>query len=142
VLAVSISAKKGEKKKNVSKVKLKSDYGIVGDAHAGSKRQVSLLAIESIEKMRAKGIDVKSGDFAENITTSGIDLVNLPINTRINIGEGTVLEIKIIGKECHDRCHIYYTVGDCVMPREGVFAKVIKEGTIKPNDKISIKEKL
>ena len=130
VLAVCISENKGERKKPVESVDLRENHGIVGDAHAGDwHRQVSLLAQESIDKMRAMGLDVNAGDFAENITTSGIDLVSLPIGTRLQIGE-TLLEVTQIGKECHTRCAIFYQAGDCVMPKEGIFAKVITGGVI------------
>jgi MOSC domain-containing protein YiiM len=136
VVAVCISEKKGERKKPVETVTLRENHGIVGDGHAGDwHRQVSLLAQESIDKMRKMGLDVTAGDFAENITTSGIDLVALPIGSRIQVGE-TLLEVTQIGKECHTRCAIYYQAGDCVMPKEGIFAKVITGGTIKPGDTI------
>jgi MOSC domain-containing protein YiiM len=136
VLAVCISENKGERKKPVEAVELRENHGIVGDAHAGDwHRQVSLLAQESIDKMRALGLDVNAGDFAENITTLGIDLVSLPIGTRLQIGE-TLLEVTQIGKECHTRCAIFYQAGDCVMPKEGIFVKVISGGTIRPGDEI------
>ena len=130
VLAVCISENKGERKKPVASVELRENHGIVGDAHAGDwHRQVSLLAQESIDKMRALGLDVSAGDFAENITTSGIDLVSLPIGSRLQIGE-TLLEVTQIGKECHTRCAIFYQAGDCVMPKEGIFVKVLQGGTV------------
>jgi MOSC domain-containing protein YiiM len=136
VNAVCISEKKGERKKPVAEVELRENHGIVGDGHAGDwHRQVSLLAEESIDKMRKLGLDVNSGDFAENITTSGIDLVSLPIGTRLQVG-GTLLEVTQIGKECHTHCAIFYQAGDCVMPKEGIFAKVITGGTIRPGDEI------
>jgi len=136
VVAVCISENKGERKKPVAAVELWVDHGIAGDAHAGSwHRQVSLLAQESINTMRALGLDVTAGDFAENITTSGIDLVSLPIGSRLQVG-GSLLEVTQIGKECHARCAIFYQAGDCVMPKEGIFAKVIKPGTVKPGDLI------
>jgi len=136
VKAVCISENKGERKTPVESVELRENHGIVGDAHAGDwHRQVSLLAEESIDKMRALGLDVTAGDFAENITTSGIDLVSLPIGSRLQVGE-TLLEVTQIGKECHTRCAIFYQAGDCVMPKEGIFAKVITGGTIKPGDAI------
>ncbi len=136
VLAVCISENKGERKKPVAAVELRENHGIIGDGHAGDwHRQVSLLAQESIDKMRAMGLDVNAGDFAENITTSGIDLVSLPIGTRLQIG-ATLLEVTQIGKECHTRCAIYYQAGDCVMPKEGIFAKVVSGGVIKPGDMI------
>ncbi|NJD39526.1 MAG: DUF2703 domain-containing protein [Geobacter sp.] len=136
VLAVCISENKGERKTPVEQVELRVDHGIVGDAHAGDwHRQVSLLAQESIDKMRALGLDVTTGDFAENITTSGIELVSLPIGSRLQIGK-TLLEVTQIGKECHTRCAIFYQAGDCVMPKEGIFAKVIRPGIIRPGDRI------
>jgi MOSC domain-containing protein YiiM len=136
VVAVCISENKGERKKPVESVKLRENHGIIGDGHAGDwHRQVSLLAQESIDKMRAMGLDVTAGDFAENITTSGIDLVPLPIGSRLQIGE-TLLEVTQIGKECHTRCAIYYQAGDCVMPKEGIFVRVITGGVIKPGDSI------
>ncbi len=136
VIATCISENKGERKTPVESVTLRENHGIVGDAHAGDwHRQVSLLAEESIEKMRRLGLDVDSGDFAENITTSGIELVSLPIGTRLRVGE-TLLEVTQIGKECHTRCAIFYQAGDCVMPKEGIFAKVITGGVIRPQDEI------
>jgi MOSC domain-containing protein YiiM len=136
VEAVCISENKGERKKPAESVTLRENHGIVGDAHAGDwHRQVSLLATESIDKMRALGLNVTAGDFAENITTNGIELVSLPIGSRLQVG-GTLLEVTQIGKECHTRCAIFYQAGDCVMPKEGIFAKVITGGTIKPGDEI------
>ena len=137
IIAISISDKKGVRKTNVNFAVLKEDFGIVGDAHAGTKnRQVSLLAQESIEKMKAKGLKVKAGDFAENITTEGLDLLGLKIGDKLKIEDEVVLELSQIGKECHTRCSIYYQAGDCVMPKEGIFARVIKGGQIKARDKI------
>jgi len=137
VVATCISENKGERKKPAASVELREEHGIVGDAHAGDwHRQVSLLASESIAKMRALGLDVDSGDFAENITTIGIDLVSLPVGTRLQIGPA-LLEVTQIGKECHNRCAIYYQAGDCVMPKEGIFARVITGGIVKPGDGIS-----
>lgn len=101
-------------------------------------RQVSLLAVESIEKMKALGLDVGPGDFAENITTSGINLVDLPLGTRLKIGPEAVGEVTQIGKECHSRCAIYYQAGDCVMPREGIFIRILKGGTIRAGDTIEV----
>lgn len=136
VLAVCTSLKKGERKTPVSEVELVFDHGIEGDAHAGDgHRQISLLAQESIDKMRAMGLSVGAGDFAENITTSGIDLVSLVIGSRLQLGS-TVLEVTQIGKECHARCAIYYQAGDCVMPKEGVFAKVLKGGFVAAGDEL------
>ncbi len=134
--AVCISLAKGEKKTPVERVELKENHGIVGDAHAGEwHRQVSFLARESIAKMWALGLTVDAGDFAENITTVGIDLVGLPIGTRLAVGEA-VLEVTQIGKECHARCAIYYQAGDCVMPKEGIFARVIRGGAVTPGDPV------
>ncbi len=138
VVAVCISENKGERKKPVEQVEFRVDHGIVGDAHAGDwHRQVSLLALESIEKMRQMGLDVTTGDFAENITTSGIDLISLPVGSMLKIGD-TMLEVTQIGKECHTRCAIYEQAGDCVMPKEGIFAKVITPGFVRPGDRIEL----
>ncbi len=139
VAAISVSENKGIKKRNIPEAELIQDLGIKGDAHAeGGIRQISLLAQESIEKIRKKGLNVKPGDFAENITTQGIDLLKLPVGTQIKIGETSLLEISQHGKTCHSRCAIYYAAGDCVMPKEGVFARVIKGGRIKAGDTIHI----
>ena len=141
VLAVNISEDKGTKKTNIHSCTLLRDFGLKGDAHAGPwHRQVSLLANESIEKMREKGLKLGYGDFAENITTQGIDLVQLPIGTEIRIGGRVVLRVTQIGKECHTRCAIYYQAGDCVMPKEGIFAEVVSEGEVKVGDKIIIEK--
>lgn len=141
VVSVNISEKKGVRKKPVEEVVLKTEYGVEGDAHASSEwhRQVSLLALESIRKMQALGLDVSPGDFAENITTEGIDLVSLPVGAIITIGSETVGEVSQIGKECHTRCAIYYQAGDCVMPKEGIFIKVLKGGKIKKGDVIEVR---
>lgn len=140
VVAVCISEKKGERKKPVREISVRENYGIEDDAHAGDwHRQISLLAMESIQKMQAKGLDVTTGDFAENITTEGIDLPSLPIGTRLAIGD-TLTEVTQIGKECHTRCAIFHQAGDCVMPREGIFVKVLRGGTIRNNDTIEIVE--
>ncbi len=139
IVAVSISLKKGVKKTNVRQGGLIENRGLENDAHAGDwHRQVSLLAIESIATIREKGLDVYPGDFAENITTEGIRLWELPVGTRMKLGEEALVEVTQIGKECHDRCAIYHQVGDCVMPREGIFVKVLKGGTIGPADGIQI----
>lgn len=138
VVAVCISERKGEKKTPVESVEVRSDYGIVGDAHAGGwHRQVSLLAIESIRKMQKLGLDVDTGDFAENITIEGIDLVSLPIGAHLQIGSA-LLEVTQIGKECHTRCAIYHQAGDCVMPKEGIFAKVVQGGVAQAGDSVSV----
>jgi MOSC domain-containing protein YiiM len=139
VIAVSKSRKKGTKKTNMPEGLLREDYGLIDDAHAdsGSHRQVSLLAMESIEKMRRLGLTVGPGDFAENLTTEGIDLVSLPVGTRLSVGEEVVLEITQIGKECHTRCAIYRQVGKCIMPSEGVFARVVRGGLVRAGDPIN-----
>ena len=140
VLSVNISQKKGEKKNNIVCGLFLANMGMENDAHAqaGIIRQVSLLAKESIEKIRAKGLAVHYGDFAENLTTEGIDLPVLPIGTRLKVGREVLLEVSQIGKVCHNRCSIFYTVGDCVMPREGIFAKVLAGGEVKVDDRIEI----
>jgi MOSC domain-containing protein YiiM len=139
IKAISISKKKGTKKTNVPEADLKVDFGIDGDAHAGNwHRQISLLAIESIDKMIAKGANVSPGDFAENITTEGIEVSKLPIGCKLKVAESIELEVTQIGKECHSRCEIFQQVGDCIMPREGIFAKVIKAGKIKVGDTIEV----
>ncbi|MCF6095530.1 molybdopterin-binding protein [Thermovorax subterraneus] len=138
VVAVSISEKKGEKKQNVGKARLIEDFGLEGDAHAGSwHRQVSLLAKESIEKMKKMGLAVGPGDFAENITTEGIDLGRLPVGTRLEIGD-VLLEVTQIGKECHSGCAIFKQVGQCIMPREGIFARVLRGGVVSEGDEIKV----
>ncbi len=142
IIAVCRSEKKGTKKKPVAVVTIKENHGVVGDAHADgtTHRQVSLLAIESIDKMRGRGFDLQPGDFAENITTQGIDWVSLPIGTKIALGDEAELEMTQIGKECHAACAIRKQVGDCIMPREGIFAKVIQGGDVKAGDTIKIAE--
>ena len=136
IVAVCVSRNKGEKKTPVAQVELRPGHGIVGDAHAGNwHRQVSLLAIESIRKMQGMGLTVDAGDFAENLTTEGVELVTLPIGAGVRIGDA-LLEITQIGKECHTRCAIYDQAGDCVMPKEGVFARVIKGGKVQAGDRI------
>ena len=139
IKAISVSKEKGTQKVNVPKAELQADFGIVGDAHAGNwHRQVSLLAIESIDKMVAKGAKVAPGNFAENITTEGIELLELSIGSKLKLGESVELEITQFRKKCHSRCEIFEQVGDCIMPREGVFAKVIKAGQINVGDVIEV----
>ena len=139
IKAISISKDRGTRKDNVPAAELKAGFGIEGDAHAGNwHRQVSLLEQESIEKMRAKGADVSAGAFAENITTEGIDLQSLAIGSKLRLGADAEVEITQFGKECHSGCEIFQQIGDCIMPREGVFAKVIKPGRIKPSDTIEV----
>jgi len=139
VVAVCRGDNKGEHKKNIGEALLIEEYGMENDAHGGAwHRQVSLLAMESINKIREKGLAVNPGDFAENITTQGIDLVTLPEGTNLKIGDEVLLEVTQIGKVCHERCAIYYQAGDCVMPREGIFARVLKGGSVKVGDNITI----
>ena len=142
IVAVSRSEHKGTKKINVLEGVLKENYGLVDDAHAdsGTHRQVSLLAIESIEKMRQLGFNISPGDFAENLTSEGIDLVSLPIGTRLSIGKEIILEVTQIGKECHTGCAIYHQIGKCIMPKEGVFARVIHGGLVRAGDSIEVLE--
>jgi len=141
IISVNISEEKGEKKRNVGSCFLLKDKGLTGDAHAGfMHRQVSLLAQESIDKIKNMGIDVVPGDFAENITTEGIELPTLPIGTKLLVGDGIVLRVTQIGKECHARCAIFQQVGDCVMPREGIFAEVLTEGEVKVGDTIKVEQ--
>ncbi len=140
VVSVNISDKKGIQKKPVKEIFMEANFGIQGDAHASSKwhRQVSLLALESIKKMQDKGFKVHPGDFAENITTEGIDLPKLPIGTKMTIGDEIVVEVSQIGKVCHTRCAIYIQAGDCIMPKEGIFVKVLKGGKVKEGDEIVV----
>ena len=139
VLAISVSKKKGIPKENVPSASFITDGGIDGDAHAGSgHRQVSLLAMESIDKIRARGLNVNPGAFAENITTRGVELSNVSIGDQITAGD-IVLNITQIGKECHERCAIFDQLGDCVMPREGIFAEVKKGGTLRVGDQVVIR---
>lgn len=142
VLYTCISEEKGTRKHPVPSITVKQNHGILGDAHAGNwHRQISLLADESVDIMRRSGITLNPGDFAENILTKGIDLKTLPVGAMIEIGE-TVLEVTQIGKECHSDCEIRRLTGRCVMPTEGIFAKVVKGGVICPGDPITIKESL
>jgi MOSC domain-containing protein YiiM len=141
IKAVCTSPKKGIRKKNIGEGLLIKEYGLKDDSHSGPwHRQVSLLANESVNKMRAKGLDVGPGDFAENLTTEGIDLVSLPIGTKIKIGTESVGEVTQIGKECHAHCAIYYQAGDCVMPREGIFVRILEGGPVKVGDAINVLE--
>lgn len=141
IVAISISKKRGIPKSNVPSAKLIEDFGIEGDVHAGKwHRQVSFLAVESIDKMRKAGLPkLRPGAFAENITTEFIDIPHLKIGSRVKIGKDAELEITQIGKECHTKCAIFVKVGDCVMPREGIFAKVIKAGEIYSGDQVIVK---
>ena len=140
VVSVNISERKGEQKHPVPQITLKLRHGIVGDAHAGDwHRQISLLATESIDRMRAMGLSLTDGAFAENIVTEGIELRTLPVGTLLRVGE-TLLRVTQIGKECHNDCAIKAATGTCVMPTDGIFAVVVEEGTIRPGNGISIEE--
>ena len=141
VVSVNISLRKGEQKHPVPEIQLKFRHGIIGDAHAGDwHRQISLLAEESVDTMRQDcPVALDPGVFAENINTRGIDLKSLPVGTRLQIGE-TVVEVTQIGKECHNDCAIKQAVGKCVMPTEGIFAVVVREGTVRPRDEIEVLE--
>jgi len=141
IVSIATSKKKGTQKSTVDEAFLKKEHGLEGDAHAGTwHRQVSFLASEEIDKAREKGLEVTFGDFAENIATTGVDWKNIPVGSRVRLGRHALVEITQIGKECHNRCAIYYRAGDCIMPREGVFARVLEEGKIRCGDSISIEE--
>jgi MOSC domain-containing protein YiiM len=143
ILAVCRSNRKGISKKPIDEGFLQEDYGLVGDAHAASDthRQVSLLSLDSIKKMRGLGLELSVGAFAENITVEGLDLVSLPISTCLTLGQGVILEVTQIGKECHTGCAIFQQIGKCIMPKEGIFARVIKGGIAKVGDEIQVVEK-
>jgi len=137
VVSLALSRKKGMRKTCVNEVNLIKEHGIEGDAHAGPwHRQVSFLASESIEKARQNGLTVTFGDFAENIATEGIDWLTVPVGTQLKLGVTVLVEVTQIGKECHQKCAIFYLAGDCIMPREGIFARVLKGGTIRKGDEI------
>ena len=139
IVSIAVSKKKGTRKTPVDEIFISKDHGLEGDAHAGKwHRQVSFLSSESIEAARQQGLDVTFGDFAENIATTGIDWKTIPVGARIKLGSTVLVEITQIGKECHNRCAIYYKAGDCIMPREGVFARVLEEGNIRCGDEIQI----
>ncbi|MCK5126072.1 MAG: MOSC domain-containing protein [candidate division Zixibacteria bacterium] len=136
IYKISVSASKGTKKKNTSAAMMIADSGIEGDAHAGSERQVSLLPFESFSKLDNDTLVISPGDFAENITTQGLDFSGVALGKRLRIGKAIELEITQIGKECHHGCEIRKIVGDCIMPREGIFARVINGGDFKTGDTI------
>jgi MOSC domain-containing protein YiiM len=138
LVAVNCAPNKGEKKRPVAVGLLRTDYGLEVEGHAGTGRQVSLLAAESIDKIRQLGLNVASGDFAENLTTQGITLHTLPVGSRLSVGGDAVLEITQIGKQCHERCAIFDQVGTCVMPTEGVFARVVCGGAVRAGDEIRV----
>jgi len=140
IVAVCISDRTGIPKRPIAEGTLQAEWGLEGDAHAGTwHRQVSLLAMESIEKMRALGLNVRPGSFAENITTEGLVLHTLPVGTQLRLGEA-LAEVTQIGKVCHTRCAIYQQTGDCVMPREGIFVRILKGGKVAPGDPIEVLE--
>lgn len=135
--SIAISTKKGTRKTTIEKAVLVSDHGMENDGHAGPwHRQVSFLAAESITAAKNRGLNVTFGDFAENIATSGIDWLSVPIGTRLQLGDSAIVQITQIGKECHKKCAIFYQAGDCIMPREGIFAKVLTGGTVQVGDPI------
>jgi MOSC domain-containing protein YiiM len=136
IFRLSISPQKGMKKENVERVSLVEDFGIVGDAHAGSERQISLLPYEAFDIVRERLPEIEPGDFAENITTRGIDFTSASIGRHLRIGSEVRLVITQIGKECHNDCHIKKAVGDCIMPRLGVFASIAEGGNIRIGDRI------
>ncbi|GAH55033.1 unnamed protein product [marine sediment metagenome] len=139
ILAVCRSEKKGTVKSEIGEGLLVENFGLKDDAHAGKwHRQISLLGVESIDKMQSKGFKIKYGDFAENLTIEGIVLHQLPLGTKLKVGENVLLEVTQIGKECHHDCEIRKKIGDCVMPREGIFARVLKGGKVKVGDDIEV----
>jgi MOSC domain-containing protein YiiM len=140
VYRLSISPRKGEKKHNVNEVDVLADGGIAGDAHGLSARPISLLPFESFEKVKHPDLDISPGDFAENITTAGVDFARLQVGTRIKIGRSVQIEVIQIGKKCHHNCIIKETVGDCIMPREGVFGRILNGGKIALGDPIRVME--
>lgn len=139
IVSIAVSRKKGVPKTTVPQVRLAANHGIEGDAHAGPwHRQVSFLSSESIERAKQEGLKVDFGDFAENFATEGIDWTQQPVGTRLKIGSQVAVEITQIGKECHNKCAIYYKAGDCIMPKEGIFAKVLQGGMVKIDDPIEL----
>ena len=142
IVAVCKSEEKGTRKEAVAEGLFKEGYGLIGDAHADSSthRQVSLLAVESIDKMRELGFEVGPGDLAENLTTEGLEVASLPVGTQISIGKDVLLEVTQIGKECHSGCAIYRQIGKCIMPKEGVFARVLRGGSVRVGDQIVVEK--
>ena len=140
IIAVCKSDQKGTRKEVIAEGFLSEDYGLVGDAHAdcSTHRQVSLLALESISRMQGLGLELGPGDFAENLTAEGIDLLSLPVGTRLSIGKEIILEVTQIGKECHTGCAIFRQVGKCIMPKEGVFARVVRQGFVRAGDEVEV----
>jgi MOSC domain-containing protein YiiM len=142
IIAVCKSKEKGTRKKHVAEGTLKEDYGLVGDAHADccTRRQVSLLAMENSDKMRRLGFEVGPGDFAENLTTQGLELISLPVGTEISVGKNVLLEVTRIGRECHSGCAIRQEIGKCIMPREGIFARAIRGDRVRAGDDVRIEK--
>ena len=142
IVAVCKSEEKGTRKEAVAEGLFKEGYGLIGDAHADSSthRQVSLLAVESIDKMRGLGFDVGPGDFGENLITEGLEVASLPVGTQISIGKDILLEVTQIGKECHSGCAIFRQIGKCIMPKEGVFARVLRGGSVRVGDQIVVEK--
>lgn len=139
IVSIATSKKKGTRKTTTESVLVKKEFGIDGDAHSGIwHRQVSFLASESIKQARDNGLNVTFGDFAENFATEGIDWKKIPIGTRLKLGDTTLVEVTQIGKECHNKCAIYYQAGDCIMPKEGIFARVLEGGTVNKGDAVRI----
>ena len=137
IVSIALSKNKGTRKQCVDSAELVKEHGLLGDAHAGDwHRQVSFLSAESIDEARRRGLEVSFGDFAENIATTGIEWISVPVGTRFQIGRSALVEITQIGKECHNKCAIYYKAGDCIMPREGVFARVLHGGEIRTGDEL------
>ena len=137
IVSIALSKKKGTRKQCVDRAELVKEHGLFGDAHAGDwHRQVSFLASESIDEARSRGLEVNFGDFAENIATAGVEWLSVPVGTRFQIGRFAMVEITQIGKECHNKCAIYYKAGDCIMPKEGVFARVLRGGEIRTGDEL------
>lgn len=139
ITSLAVSRKKGTVKTTVDQAQLIENHGFEDDAHAGDwHRQVSFLSQENIDAANEKGLDVTFGDFAENIATLGVDWKTIPVGTKVKLGDTAVVEITQIGKKCHNKCAIYYRAGDCIMPKEGVFAKVLTGGTVKKDDPIAL----
>ena len=139
VIAVCTSERKGMPKEDVGRGLLVKEHGLEGDVHAGDwHRQVSLLSVSSINKIKEQGLEIENGDFAENLTVDGLDVWTLPVGTRLTVGQEALLEVTQIGKECHARCAIFYRAGDCVMPREGIFARVLKTGPVAAGDEVVV----
>lgn len=137
IVSIAVSKKKGTRKKVIDKVMVVENHGIENDAHAGDwHRQISFLSSESIELAKSEGLEVTYGDFAENFATSGIEWTKVPVGTKVKLGPSVEIEITQIGKECHNKCAIYYQAGDCIMPKEGIFARVLSGGEVSSGDSV------